>query len=186
MSGGARESWSSVTSRFQSDSPLSLRAELLERTSKIHSSGARERENYPLLLLRRRSRGEIFQISPPPSSSSRNNDAISKQISLSRRAGDSGEAREGGAVFPGSDSSEAASEVGLGPCFGVDGGGGEDGGPPGEQMKGGQQREGGMGGAEGGKRCNNERPVGRSPALSSLRGDDCTPLTSLRVSDSAR
>ena len=44
---------------------------------------------------------------------------------------------------------------------------------------------GGMGGAEGGKRCNNERPVGR-PALSSLRGDDCTPLTSLRVSDCAR
>ena len=83
MSGGARETWSSVTSRFQSDSPLSLRAELLERTSEIHSSGARERENYPLRLLRRRSSGEIFQISPPPSSSSRNNDAISKQISLS-------------------------------------------------------------------------------------------------------
>ena len=67
MSGGARGSWSSVTSRFQSDSPLSPRAEHLERTSKIHSSGARERENYPLLL-RRRSSGEIFQISPPPSS----------------------------------------------------------------------------------------------------------------------
>ena len=76
------ESWSSVTSRFQSDSPLSLRAELLERTSKIHSSGARERENYPLLL-RRRSRGKYFKflrLHPPPP---RNNDAISKQISLS-------------------------------------------------------------------------------------------------------
>ena len=64
------ESWSSVTSRFQSDSPLSLRAELLERTSKIHSSGARERENYPLLLRRVVGRvGKYFKflrLPPPP------------------------------------------------------------------------------------------------------------------------
>ena len=101
----------SVTSRFQSDSPLSLRAELLERTSKIHSSGARERENYP--LLRRRSRGKYFKfLRLPPLAimmPSRSKFRSGGELAIPGRR-----RKAGGAVFPGNDSSEAASEVGLG------------------------------------------------------------------------
>ena len=109
MSGGARGSWSSVTSRFQSDSPLSLRAELLERTSKIHSSGARERENYPLLLRRVVGRvGKYFKflrLPPPPLAIMMPSRSKFRSRASWRFQG--GAAREGGAVFPGSDSSEA-------------------------------------------------------------------------------